>query len=157
MTYQTPNQTHPPAEYTAALNHLRDTFSLLFEVVNTYPEARREESGACGWWSPRQVLAHLSGWIEEGIRRFHAFDAGVREGVQYDDDAFNAHSVETRKDYDWQQTFDELRSSFQNLIALASKIDPERAAEDPRYKNWLRGLAADCEEHTQQLQAFIQE
>jgi hypothetical protein len=156
MTYQAPNQTHPPVEYTAALNHLRDTFTSLFELVNAYPEALREKEGACGWWSPRQVLAHLSGWVEEAIRRFHAYDAGVKDSVRYDDDAFNAQSVETRKDYDWQQTLDELRSCFLNLIALASKVDPERAAEDPRYRNWLRGLATDFEEHTQQLQAFIQ-
>lgn len=155
MMYQTSNPTHPPAEYTAALNHVRDAFANLFELVNDYPRDKREQGGACGWWSPKQVLAHLNGWIEEGIRRFHTFDAGVPGGIDYDDDAFNAQSLETRKGYDWQQTLDELRSCFLNLNALASKVDPERATEDPRYTNWLRGLAADCEEHTQQLQTFI--
>lgn len=154
MTHQTADQTHPPVEFTAALNHLRDVYTVLVELASQYPEALREREGACGWWSPRLVLAHLAGWVEEAIRRYRAFDAGTPGSVDYDDDSFNAASVEARKAQRWQQTFDELRGALQNLIALASRVPPERAAADPRYQEWLVGLASDCVEHTQQLQRF---
>jgi hypothetical protein len=154
MTQPTIDQTHPPVEYTAALNHLRDVYNTLFDLVNTYPEALRERKGASGWWSPRQVLAHLCGWLAEAIRRYHVFDSGEQGSMEYDDDAFNAQSVEERKDYDWQMVLDELRHSFQEFLSLASRVSPQRAAEDLRYPDWLRGLATDCKEHTKQLREF---
>lgn len=157
MTSSTENETHPPVEYTAALSHLREVYTTLLDLANIYPEALRERAGACGEWSPRQVLAHLSGWINEATRRFRLFDAGATDSIEYDDDSFNAQSVKARQGDDWQKTLDELRTLFQNFYALASKVQPQRAAENVRYQNWLTGLATDCEEHTQQLQQFAAE
>ena len=147
-------QTHPPVEFSAALAQFRQAANELLDVANAYPEALREKEGACGTWSPRQILAHECGWIAEAIRRFEVYNAGETSNVRYDIDSFNAESVATRADKDWDATLDELRQGIQSFISHAALVPNERASEDKRYARWLTIMAEDFGEHTEQLRRF---
>ena len=147
-------QTHPPVEFSAALAQFRQSANDLLDVANAYRPELREKEGACGVWSPRQILAHESGWIAEAVRRFEVYNAGETSNVRYDIDSFNAESVSARAGSDWDATLNELRQGIQDLISRAALVPNERATEDSRYARWLTIMAEDFNEHTEQLRQF---
>jgi hypothetical protein len=145
------------ATFTQKLLHFSHTYDTLLELVEVYPSALTLKSGACGAWTPQQVLMHLTGWLTEATRRYRQFNAGVTGNTTYDFDTFNARNVEARARQTWDDTLDELRDTLDEFSSLASVVSSERAAADPRYAEWLVGLARDCAAHTQQLQRFASE
>jgi hypothetical protein len=143
-------------DFQAAVTRFRAAYDGLFTLVSNYPAALVEKPGACGWWSPRQVLAHLAGWVKEANRRFDAFEAGDSASIAYRDrlDDFNAQSVAARATFTWGETLDELRAGVERLASRATRLTTWQI-HDPRYTEWLVSLQEDCVEHTEQLRAFL--
>ncbi|QPC83977.1 maleylpyruvate isomerase N-terminal domain-containing protein [Phototrophicus methaneseepsis] len=125
----------------------------LFDLLARYPASRRQKKGACGDWSPQQVVAHLSGWIAEAKRRYPRFATGTGN-VVYNLDVFNDVSVRRRRDYNWAHTVAELERLVGELAAMARQVTPQQAGQDDRYREWLDSLTEDCRQHTAQLLAF---
>jgi uncharacterized protein (TIGR03083 family) len=138
----------------AELDRLRRGYERLFTLSEHYPLPRRDRAGACGEWSPREVLAHLTGWLLEARRRFESYDRGDAQKIVYDFDDFNAKSVAARQAMTWEEIIEEQRTALDALIAHVESIPPERLAQNPRYGQWLEALARDCETHTAQLVGF---
>jgi len=107
-------------------------------------------------WSPKQVLAHCSGWNVEALRRYDQYAAGDATPVRYDFDSFNAKSVEDRAYLDWQATVQEVIDTAGALYQRSRSLPDEAQLNDPRHAEWLTALAEDCHDHTEQLKAFIQ-
>ncbi len=140
----------------SAIQEFSSAYADLFALIDTYPPQRREQPGACGVWSVREVLAHFSGWIVELNRRYDAYDARDRGNVPYDFDEFNAASVNERAGQSWDETVSELRGLVDSTISRAQAIPAETAAANRRYARWLEILAEDCREHTQGLRNFAE-
>ena len=136
-----------------ALTQYESDFAQLQTVLAQYPASLRTTPGACGDWSPQQVVAHLSGWLQEGKRRYKRFHTGTGK-INYNLDAFNAVSVRKRKDHNWAHTVAELEKLAFELAALARQVPDERAERDERYQEWLNIMAAEFREHGAQLVAF---
>ncbi len=134
----------------------RQAFEALLRLMETYPVSHRERSGVSGWWSPRQVMNHFSGWMEEAERRYNMFDAGIPGDMTYHHDAFNATSIQARDHNSWAEALAELRERFYTLMRRASELAPEKALRDRRYREWLEGLADDCQRHLPELRAFLE-
>ena len=139
-----------------AIHQFREQFDTLFALIENYPQDRRDQPGACGEWSPRQVLAHFSGWIIEAQRRYGEFALGVEGNIEYDLDGFNARSINIRKGMDWNSTVKELRSFVQDFHEQARAI-PRSKRADERYSEWLLVMATDCADHTLELREFIED
>ena len=133
-------------------------YGALFALVEDFPEAKRERIGVCGSWTPRQLLAHLSGWVAEAIHRFSVIQAGDPTSIQYDWEidyaGFNHESVAARAGLSWDETVAELRSLVEGFHQQAQTVSAAEAAADPRYDEWLEGLWKDCVEHMGQLCRF---
>jgi hypothetical protein len=146
-------------QYQQALARFDRGYAAFLALIDDFPEARRGQVGACGTWTPREILAHLSGWLTEAIQRFEAFQAGDITRVQYDwqDDyaGFNRVSLAARAGLSWDETVAELRSRVGELYQRAQAVDPEDAAADLRYGEWLDALWKDCIEHLGQLCRFV--
>ena len=140
-------------EHQNSLQAFDATYAALFGLLADYPAVRRNQSGACGHWSPRQVLAHLSGWIVEAERRYDNYAAGDKQPVRYDFDEFNAKSVEARVALDWDATVAKLETLYRAYSARAVGLSAEQMA-DERHRNWLDALDEDCREHSEQLHSF---
>lgn len=140
-----------------SLARCRRSYDALFDLLDTYPAAKREQPGACGVWTPKQVVAHLSGWMTEAERRYDAFEQGDTQEAIYDDDTFNAQSVRERDHLDWTATTAELCAARDRLIERAAMLPPERIDAERRYQEWLDGLGYDCYEHTEQLRQFAKQ
>lgn len=143
-------------EFSEAVARFRDSFDTLLDLLGNYPVDLRESGGACGEWSPREVIAHLSGWLEEAQRRYSHFDDQVSGNAKYDIDAFNARSVAARRHFGWNSMIAELRGLVRDLMARAESLPDERRANDPRYREWLVALARDCALHDGQLTDFAE-
>lgn len=142
------------SKYAGALAGFRVAYDSLFMVLSTYPRDKAEQSGACGRWSPKQLIAHLSGWVAEAHRRYDEFAEGDESDRTYEDfDSFNAHSVESRAHLNWTQTLGDLRQTVAQFTERAKAVTGEQT-EDRRYRAWLRGLERDCLEHTDELRQF---
>jgi hypothetical protein len=141
------------------LARLQRAYVALFALIEDFPEQKRELPGACGDWSPRQTLAHFSGWLVEASERFQAIQAGDRTNRQYDRDGdhagFNHASVKARAALSWDETVAELRQVFDQFVAVVQSIPEAALASDARYGEWLDTLWEDCVEHMAQLCRFI--
>lgn len=127
----------------------------LFELLEDMPEAIGEKPGAVGIWSPKQVLAHLDGWVMEANHQFAALDAGQAVAALPDEDLFNASAVALRADWSWEEQISSLMASVDTLTARAAELTPEQWTQNPGYWHWFDGLAEDVEEHTPQLRVFL--
>ncbi len=117
------------------LEKFRQHSADMLQLVTTYPAERIDQANACGWWSPRQVMAHESGWLVELLRRYDLFDADNDQPVNYDFDAFNAKSVESRAGLDWDATIAEFRTLVEQTLRRAESLTPERAGTVKGYLN----------------------
>jgi hypothetical protein len=140
----------------AALASFQATYADLLAVLEDYPVGRRTRAGACGEWSPQQVLMHCSGWMVEALRRYDAYAAGTPGGVQYDFDTFNAQSVAARSTQTWETTVTELRELVDTLVQRVQGLPAAAVASEERYAGWLEALGEDCVDHTRQLRDFAE-
>lgn len=140
----------------AVINDFRGAYDDLFALVDQFPVNKTEQPGACGDWSARQVLAHLSGWVTEAQKRFDAYNAEDKGSVHYDWDEFNARSVSDRAHLSWDETASETRNLVAAFEKQAEAVPAARATADGRYREWLVGLADDCHDHTTGLRDFVE-
>jgi uridine phosphorylase len=129
-------------------------YEALFTLLDAFPADRHDEAGACGFWSARQTLAHLAGWLAEAERRYSDFDAGVAGSMRYQVDACNAAVVARMDALSWEAMIAAVQAALDRLAAHGYAVAPERAAADPRYGNWADVLARDCRDHTRDLARF---
>jgi hypothetical protein len=138
-----------------SLEGFQSAYKDLYHVVTHYPLDLRIEPGACGIWSPREILAHLSGWLVEAEARYRLYEKEPEPAPKrYDYDTFNAESVEARADLTWDETLNELRANHATLLAHLDRVMARTAEPYRGYAGWLDALARDCREHTDQLRAF---
>lgn len=141
-------------KFQTALQQFRTVSSAMLAVTDTYTPELAEKSEACGWWSPKQIIAHESGWLVEVHRRYDLFAAGDIEPIEYDFDSFNAQSVEARAHLDWAGTRGEFRDLIARTISRAETLTPEQAGSIKGYGGWLDAMSEDMEMHTHQLVEF---
>jgi DNA polymerase III subunit epsilon len=155
MTPQPPPASAAPTPATqgstSMLARWRAAARTFIGLIEEVPVDLRDQAGACGVWSPREVLAHCAGWEWEAARRLRliAADPMLPDAV-YDVDGFNAASVAVRARQSWDTTVDELAKAIRTLSAAAA-IDPD----SPRTAIWLQGRAEDFEGHTAELRHWL--
>jgi hypothetical protein len=122
--------------------------------VEMLPAALREQPGACGTWSPRQVVAHLAGWYAEAARRYTEMLARPQESKTYDVDAYNAQSVAARASLSWCETLQDLRRQHDALAESVARLPELALATTSGFAEWLDGTGEDCALHAAQLRKW---
>ncbi len=143
------NGTALQEQFAAAFQSFIDTCSHL--DLNLY-----EQKILAGQWSPKNIVAHMTGWEHEATERFWRFLAGPTEDVTYNVDEFNSRSVAARQHLTWEQTIRELKAARQALqepLAVVTSDDLER---ESRFSEWLEAMTRHYAEHTAQLRHFIE-
>lgn len=136
-------------------DRLAGAFDVFQEVASQLDPAARERAGVCGFWSPKDVIAHLIGWDLEATRRLRAFMSGPTEDLTYDLAAFNAGSVVARQYLSWNEILVELQTAQQTLREAMVALGDEDVAREPRISQWIAGRNSDYEEHTAQLRQWL--
>jgi hypothetical protein len=100
------------------LSNLQHQF---IDVAQQVEKSKRNQPGVCGTWSPKQVIAHISGWDKEVIRQFGLFQDGLEKAIEHDIDEFNKKSVKERGHLSWAETIAEVQQTLL-LNDLRSRI-----------------------------------
>jgi hypothetical protein len=140
-----------------SLIEFQQWYDAMFVLLDAYPKALRLQSGACGVWSAKQTVDHLSGWIVEALSRYAEYNKETYDPKIYDDfDSFNAASVDARVNQSWDESVAELHRLRDELSAAAKAVTEAQLNHTIGYTEWLNTLAEDVEQHTEQLYNFMQ-
>jgi hypothetical protein len=138
---------------------LREHFAIVsadfLALASRVNAARAEESGVCGDWSVKEIVAHMAAWDWEGERHFRELHTGGGESQSYDVDAFNAAAVDERRGQTWEETLDELRRANMTFAASLATVSSADRAANPHYTSWLRAVTGHYEEHTAQVRTWL--
>ena len=121
--------------------------------LNTLPVAKQEQSGARGVWSPKDVIAHLTGWMQEAMRRYPRYALGTGD-IKYNIDAYNALNVRLRRLHSYDAVLAEFHHVADQWMAMANAVTLQQHEHDKRYAHWLTSLARELREHGEQMAAF---
>ncbi len=106
-------------------------------VIQQITPEQAEKPDILGYWSAKQILAHLIGWQSKAIEVIE----GVRDNVEVetptDDDAFNAIEVAKREGESWDELKQEFEQTYRELVALVELL-PDDIYEHPNV-GWLSG------------------
>jgi hypothetical protein len=130
------------------------------------PESEWEENGVCGWWSVKNIIAHLASYelvLVDILKTFSGEDAAPALQL-YSDPAFNDKQVDLRKDKTPSETLAEFNAAHAEVMSLIAQIpvdERRRVGSIPWYGEEydLEDLIAYMyyghkREHSAQINAF---
>ena len=141
-------------DWSAALARHAQNYADFVNACYALAPALREQAGACGTWSARQVIAHLAGWYAEAARRYAEMTIHPQESTTYDVDAYNAQSVALRATLTWEETLRDLQSQHDAFIACATKLTSFTLTTTNGFAEWLESTGEDCALHAAQLREW---
>lgn len=133
------------------LNELQRNF---IETVNALQKSKREKPGVCGTWSPRQVVAHMTGWEIETILQFERIERGT-SALEHDIDLFNEKSVQQREHLYWDETLIELKEAQKKFNQKALSISFDDDSIDEGYWELINVQIEHYLHHIRQLKKWI--
>ena len=141
------------------LKGLQTEFSIaytnFFRVIQQLEPDKGSQSGVSGDWSPKDVISHLIGW-DKSLQEFIADPDEFNPDPLYDINTFNAKSVSERQHQSWEETIDELQSSYIDLEKAITTVTVEMKIYD-RVSGWLKGRREDYEFHASQMEEWIEQ
>lgn len=131
----------------ARLKTLQDAFVRRVREL----DARTRRDAVCGEWTPKEVVAHLTGWELEVTRQFEQFEDGVSDAIEHDVDRFNRESVRARQHLSWRETVDELENAQQAFYRKATSIQDDLVAAHDQFEEWVSVQIDHYRHHLEQL------
>ena len=124
-------------------------------IVDGVPHDLRTKPGVCGEWNCQQVIAHLAGWQREAFRRFEIFRTGDYTSITYDEDAFNADSVEALKLLGWSDVVDTFRFTCDDLEKISKLLSSDEIEANSMYAEWLTSLTRELQNHGKEIEEWL--
>ena len=145
-------------DYVSKYLQIQSSYTDFVSLLETYPKDKAEEAGALGVWSPKQIVAHLSGWVVEASQRFRDISQGNKQDKTYGDiDRFNAESVDYRESLSWDETIADFKQVVTTWFSEVEKISAIMVAKDKRFLEWLTALHNELHHHADDLRHFIKD
>ena len=139
-------------------NSLLDKLGILqqkfIKVAKQIDKPKRNQPGVCGFWSPKEVVAHISGWDKEVIRQFTLFQDGLVKAIEHDIDEFNKKSVSERQHLSCKETIAELQQAHKQFYQRAQSISSQELSKNEEYMNWVKVQIEHYKHHTKQLEKW---
>jgi len=133
---------------------LFSAYTSFLRVIKQLEPDKRSRSGVSGHWSPKDVISHLIGW-DKSLQEFIADPDEFNPDPLYDTNTFNAKSVSERQHQSWDETIDELQSSYKNMQTIITTVTTEMKIY-ARVSDWLKRRRVDYEFHTSQIEEWIE-
>lgn len=99
----------------------------LLRTLDGIPDAEWEKEGVCGWWSVKNIVAHLASYelvLVDILKTFLGEDAAPTLEL-YSKPAFNDQQVALRKDKTPSETLAELNEAHTQVMALIQRVPLE--------------------------------
>jgi hypothetical protein len=103
-------------------------FTRTFDGIS---EDKLDIPGACGEWSVKDVLAHITSFEVNLIPILQEFVEKGRSDIEpfEDNQQFNSEEVSKRKGKSWQEVLDEYNEAFVKVSDLIKQIPEEKLRE----------------------------
>ncbi len=145
--------TSQPFSKSELLEQIRSERRRLEDLLAGLPPERMLQPGACGEWTVRDVLAHLSAWE----RRMLAWTGSHLRGeppdvpLPWDVGRMNAEAHAQTRDLSLAEVLEEFRGSYRQSLALAESLTEAQLLTDyadtwPMGPLWT-GVAANMNWH----------
>lgn len=118
----------------------RKQFEALIESV---PAEARIKPGACGEWSLKDVLVHISRWESEIVSvLFQAAQGSVPQSEVFNPDYLKVNEIwyQESKDRDLERALDDFHAVRNQLLRRLKDL-PEQYLTDPSKYAWMKGHA----------------
>src|SRR5579884_3625370 len=109
----------------------------VLQTIEGFSESAWETPGACGYWSVKDILAHLASYERVLVDILASFTAGgptpaldtfIEQGAQ-----FNDSEVDRRKDNSIQDVLAEFNDTHAQTMSLIVGIAPKGCAKSARF------------------------
>jgi uncharacterized damage-inducible protein DinB len=101
----------------------------LLRTFDAFPQEAWETEGACGYWSVKDIIAHLASYEQVLIDILTSFTGGgstpALNAYLEQGDQFNDLEVDKRKDQTMQDVLAELKDAHAQTMSLIVNIPPE--------------------------------
>lgn len=123
------------------LTAIDESWTALISAIDNAPADRRDETGVCGIWSLRQVVAHVAFWDAFEAERL----SKPKEIDEVDWQALNDRNIAET----WSTPFDRLRQDLDSSHAAMLEGLSRNPAADPQ---WVYGLTVEhYREHADEI------
>lgn len=129
------------------LNRLEREWQAFLRSFAGLPDSVLLESGAVGWWSIRDVLAHIATWNEEALKNLPLIldNKPLTRYARYGGiDAFNAREQERKRGLSLEQVRQELAATHERLMSFLKDCPESAYVTGSRF---LRRLRLDTYSH----------
>ncbi len=130
---------------------------------------RMDQPGVSGYWSVKDIIAHITGWRLRTVGRLQAAQRGEPEPPPpwpahlHTDDEINGWFYETNHQRPVQEILDESQQVFRQLLDVINGLPDEILADPARYFPWFVGQSFDSadffehfhEEHEPDMLAWL--
>lgn len=141
--------------FSEAFENWQRAYHQFCDSVSQIPSEFQKTPGICGEQSAKEVIAQLSGWQREALRRYQDFQNGDTSNKTYNADKFNADSISALSLLNWREVFETLQFTCEDLENTIQQLSSEQREHDPRYADWLVGITDDLEMHTMQIKSWL--
>jgi hypothetical protein len=145
------------SEFLDILSIYEQEYQAFVQICSRLKDGDRLKDGVCGFWSPKQVVDHLTGWNREAYTQFIKIKNGEAVDLEYDDDTFNARAVADRAALNWDESLKDLDDARIKLTDFAKGLTSDELTGSGVYSNWVQGMAEDFQVHKGQLQVWVRE
>jgi hypothetical protein len=137
------------------MQHSYETFNALLAPLS---EAEMSQAQICGDWSIKDVLGHLTAWMEYLLERLRAARSDRTPERLYQNlseeeiEQLNRAFAEERKAWPLRQILDDFHSSYDAVYNAVAQLDeellsdPGRLSWEQRWPLW-QSVASDTYEH----------
>jgi hypothetical protein len=105
----------------------------VLQTIEGFPETDWETAGACGYWSVKDILAHLASYERVLIDILVSFTTGgptlALDTFIEQDRQFNDSEVDRRKGNSIQDVLAEFNDTHAQVMSLIAGISPEKLRE----------------------------
>jgi DinB superfamily len=142
---------------------------MVVQVVDGFPEVGWDMPGACGDWSVKDIIAHLSSYEHVTIEILKTFQGDEPTSLilqfLHHQDEFNNAEVEARKYLTAQQVMDEYQDTQVQTTSLLMQIPPDKVqqtgtmpwySQDCCLADFVNRLYEHTSEHCTQIAVFRQ-
>jgi hypothetical protein len=108
------------------------------DLLGQINPAQMEQAGAAGFWSIKDIIAHLTGWNHWVVARLRAAQRGEPEPSPpwpahlQTDDEINAWIYDTNREHSVRQVLDESHQVFQQILTLVERLPDQVPVETIR-------------------------
>lgn len=105
------------------IRDLKESHQRLLNALEKVPD----EGKICGDWTKKELMAHIAGWYEEGVKGTPQILRGEKPvSFRMSINGYNKRSVEKRKNKTQTEILSEMKILHQQFIKLIKKLDEKQ-------------------------------